>query len=426
MSKRIFCGVLALGLIVSAYGQTSLSSPYSQHGIGCLADQSQGFSRGMNGAGIGLRQGNIVNTLNPASYACVDSLTMIFDMGVSGSLTNYKETVSGVTKSLNTKNASFDYVVGAFRLRRNIGMAFGLLPYSNIGYKYVAATYLDKTNGVMTETHEGSGGLHEVFLGAGWQVLDELSVGMNFGYIWGSMDKSVTSSSTTYINSLARTYSVTVNSYKLDFGVQWQTSLSKLDALTVGATVGIGHKLGANPVHSLINVSNSVTTSDTISNGLSLPMTYGLGVAWRHGMNLVVDADFVMQNWGSLDFPGIGTDGKYAMQSNILKNRYQVNVGADFVPDPLARKLLKRVHYKLGGGFSTPYYNIGGKEGPKDISVSAGFGIPLQNSYNNRSMLNVSAQWVRTAATGMITENTFRINLGLTFNERWFAKWKIN
>ena len=23
------------------------------------------------------------------------------------------------------------------------------------------------------------------------------------------------------------------------------------------------------------------------------------------------------------------------------------------------------------------------------------------------------------------SENTFRINIGLTFNERWFAKWKV-
>jgi len=25
-----------------------------------------------------------------------------------------------------------------------------------------------------------------------------------------------------------------------------------------------------------------------------------------------------------------------------------------------------------------------------------------------------------------VKENTFRINIGLTFNERWFAKWKVD
>ena len=40
-------------------------------------------------------------------------------------------------------------------------------------------------------------------------------------------------------------------------------------------------------------------------------------------------------------------------------------------------------------------------------------------------MLNISAQWVRREASSMLTENTFRINIGFTFNERMFAKFKI-
>jgi hypothetical protein len=43
-----------------------------------------------------------------------------------------------------------------------------------------------------------------------------------------------------------------------------------------------------------------------------------------------------------------------------------------------------------------------------------------------KPVLHISAQWTRSAATDLITENTFRINIGLTFNERWFAKWKVN
>lgn len=57
--------------------------------------------------------------------------------------------------------------------------------------------------------------------------------------------------------------------------------------------------------------------------------------------------------------------------------------------------------------------------------MSAGFGIPIMNGYNNRSILNISGQWVRSEAKNFIKENTFRINIGLTFNERWFMKWKV-
>jgi hypothetical protein len=41
-------------------------------------------------------------------------------------------------------------------------------------------------------------------------------------------------------------------------------------------------------------------------------------------------------------------------------------------------------------------------------------------------MLNISGQWSRLSADkSLLTENTFRINIGITFNERWFAKWKV-
>ena len=63
--------------------------------------------------------------------------------------------------------------------------------------------------------------------------------------------------------------------------------------------------------------------------------------------------------------------------------------------------------------------------GTKELSVSAGMGIPLVNKWGNRSVLNISVQWARQSATNLITENTFRINLGITFNEKWFAKWKV-
>ena len=45
--------------------------------------------------------------------------------------------------------------------------------------------------------------------------------------------------------------------------------------------------------------------------------------------------------------------------------------------------------------------------------------------HNHRSFLNISGQWVNQTAKDLIDANTFRINIGITFNERWFAKWKV-
>lgn len=409
--------MLAIAFAVASFAQSSTRSPYSQYGIGLLAEQSSGFSRGMNGAGLGLRQGNVVNTLNPASYSAIDSLTMILDMGISGQLTHFEEG----TAKVNAKTASFDYAVGGFRLFPNVGMAFGLLPLSNIGYDYNIVEPIKNSNSTTTVNYEGSGGLHQVFLGVGWRVFRPLSVGVNASYLWGEIDRSVVSVAASDVSSMTRLYSASIKSYKLDFGLQWQQPVGKNDVVTLGLTAGLGHKLGDAECQAGLDEKNTVV----VSKGYALPMSYGAGLAWKHGVSLLVDADFTLQQWGNVDFPAMNA-GKYELQSDLLKDRYQMKLGADFVPDPMGRKLAQRIHYRLGAGYSTPYYKIRGNDGPKELSVSAGVGLPLQNSYNNRSVLNVSAQWVHTSAPNMIVENTFRINIGLTFNERWFAKWRVD
>lgn len=417
MNKRIFCEILAIAFAVASFAQSSTRSPYSQYGIGLLSEQSSGFSRGMNGVGLALRQGNVVNTLNPASYSSIDSLTMIFDMGISGQLTNFKEGASKVT----AKTASFDFATGGFRLIKNVGMAFGVLPLSNIGYDYNSTETIKNSSTTTTVNYEGSGGLHQAFLGIGWRVFKPLSIGVNGSYLWGSIDRSVESSSTNDVTSMTRYYSASIKSYKLDFGLQWQQPLGKNEVLTIGLTAGLGHKVG----DAECQAGDDEKNTTVVSNGYALPMSYGAGLAWKHGAILLIGADFTMQKWGSLDFPAMN-GGKYELQSGLLKDRYQLKLGGDFVPNPVGRKLAGRIHYKLGAGYTTPYYKIKGNNGPKELSVSAGVGLPLQNSYNNRSVLNLSVQWVHTSAPNLIVENTFRLNIGLTFNERWFAKWKVD
>jgi len=426
MKKRLLIINMVALFGLTAMAQSGTNSPYSQYGLGVLSEQSQGFSRGMNGVGLALRKGNIVNSLNPASYSAVDSLTMIFDVGLMGQTTQFKEGGS----SVKANNANFEYAVASFRLMPHVGMSFGVLPYSNVGYSYTATTYLAQNQTTLLETYQGSGGLHQMYLGAGWHVFGPLSVGANVSYLWGTYNRSVTNSGSTEINTLKKTHSASVNSYKIDFGVQWQQPLGKEDQVTLGLTMGLGHKLGADPQCEIVNANLLTSTSDTTifvaDNALELPMSFGAGVAWSHKNKWLVEVDAKMEKWGSVVSPNNDAGGVYKACDGLLKDRYSVNIGADYVPAAMSRTFLNRVHYRLGAGYSTPYYYINGKDGPKELSVSAGFGIPLQNAYNNRSVLNVSAQWVRTSAPDFIRENTFRINIGLTFNERWFAKWKVD
>ena len=433
MNKRLFTTILAGIITLSGIAQVSKTlSPYSQYGLGVLADQSQGFNRAMGGLSMGLRGGTMVNMLNPASYSAIDSLTMIIDMGVSGQITNFKE--GGI--SMNRKTADFDYAVALFRVMPKMGVSVGVVPFSNVGYDFSATEKVPNSTLTSVMTYSGTGGFSQAYLGVGYELFKGFSIGANFSYFWGNYSKSlgVAAVKESHINVMLKAYETKIRSYKLDFGAQGQFALDQYNTLTVGATFGIGHKLGADANMYVMNTDSETslvdTTTVTISNAFQLPMSFGIGAALVHKRSLTIGADYAFQHWGNIDFPlSNEVTNRYEMSGSVLRNRHKITIGADWIPEPnqMARSsFFKRIHYKVGASYATPYYYIKGEDGPRELALSAGFSIPIINSWNNRSLLNISAQWVNSSSKNFIKENTFRINIGLTFNERWFAKWKVD
>lgn len=431
LHKKIIGTVLLASLYVApAIAQSGTNSPYSQYGLGQLSEQTSGFNRGMNGLGLGFREHNQVNYINPASYSSIDSLTFIFDAGLSGQVTNFSE--NGQKKNAN--NADFEYAVAAFRAIKHLGVSFGIIPFTNIGYNYSISGYLngDKST-TFTNTYNGSGGMHQIYLGAGWEFVKGLSIGANVSYIWGDIDRSVVNSySDGYINTLSKYYTATISSYRIDFGLQYTLPLNKKNSLTLGLTYGLGHKLNSDPSCMVISTNTTTavadTTSFTVNNGLEIPTSFGAGLTWNNNNKLKLGADFTYQKWGDTKFPVykvINDVPSYSLSDEYYSDRYKLTIGGEFCNNETSRNFIDRIRFRAGASYASSYYKVNGQDGPDEISVSVGFGIPIVNAYNNRSILNISGQWVRSEAPGMLKENTFRINIGITFNERWFMKWKV-
>lgn len=431
LHKKIIGTVLLASLYVApAIAQSGTNSPYSQYGLGQLSEQTSGFNRGMNGLGLGFREHNQVNYINPASYSSIDSLTFIFDAGLSGQITNFSE--NGQKKNAN--NADFEYAVAAFRASKHLGVSFGIIPFTNIGYNYSISGYLngDKST-TFTNTYNGSGGMHQIYLGAGWEFVKGLSIGTNVSYIWGDIDRSVVNSySDGYINTLSKYYTATISNYRIDFGLQYTLPLNKKNSLTLGLTYGLGHKLNSDPSCMVISTNTTTavadTTSFTVNNGLEIPTSFGAGLTWNNNNKLKLGADFTYQKWGDTKFPVykvINDVPSYSLSDEYYSDRYKLTIGGEFCNNETSRNFIDRIRFRAGASYASSYYKVNGQDGPDEISVSVGFGIPIVNAYNNRSILNISGQWVRSEAPGMLKENTFRINIGITFNERWFMKWKV-
>ena len=434
--RKILYSVLASFLgSMGVLAQSGTNSPYSQYGLGILTDQSSGFNRGMNGLGLGFHEHNQVNHLNPASYAYLDSLTFIFDMGMSGQITRFEEN----GKKKNAHNADFEYAVAGFRIAPHAGFSFGIIPYTTIGYNYYTSSVVSEGQGLSYKnTYSGSGGLHQIYFGAGWEFVRGLSVGANFAYLWGDYTRSVVNNySDGNVSTLSKYYTASVGSYKWNVGAQYTLALNKKNWLTLGVTYSQGHKIGGTP-KCIVNTQNTqtgISRNDTLPRRqdgelkLEIPTILGAGLMYNYNNQLKVGVDYTLQKWAKIGYPTyqvVNNVSQYVMKDGVYKDRHQVTVGGEYCGAENGRKFFQRIHYRLGASYATPYYNVNGHVGPKEISVSAGFGIPIVNSYNNRSLLNISGQWTQMSADHLIKENTFRINIGVTFNERWFMKWKLN
>lgn len=420
--------VLSLVATVARAQDTGVNSPLSRYGMGLLSRQAQGFNQGMAGVGYGMRDGRDLNYKNPASYSAIDSLAFIFDIGMSLQNGNFN---SG-TSAINAKNVSFDYMTMGFRLHPGVGMTLGVMPISSVGYKVAGVQSAVIENGITgnitsLSNYNGNGGLHVAYGGVGYAPFRQLSLGLNAGFVWGNLNHVVTTSySDSYTPASSRIYSSSIRSYKLDAALQWQQKIGKNDWLTLGTNYGLGHDLGGK---SLL-VTGTVTTLDTISvkKAWSLPHTIGMGASWNHNNQLRLGADYDYQRWSHAKQPAMSPDGKdYVASSAGYADSHRISVGAEYVKDPQGLSWASRVRYRAGFSYGSSYMKIGGQNGPRNYLATAGVALPIINLYNNRTFVNVAVQYerVQPSVSGQLTENYIRLCLGISFNERWFMKWKV-
>lgn len=423
---------ILVGAPSAVVAQTNGSnSPYSRYGFGILSDRAQGFNKGMAGLSTAMRNGKELNVKNPASYSAIDSMSFIFDIGFSMQNANLEQNGT----KINAHNSSYDYLAMGFRASRNLGVSLGLMPFSTIGYNLSDSKPMTENPDITrTNTFSGDGGLHEVYLGVGWRPFKHISFGVNGGYVWGDVTNTVLASfSESSIASRRRQYTADLRTYKLEAGLQLMHDINKNNSLVFGLTYGLGHNINSNAVYYDQKIENKATLGDTIvaRNAFALPHSFGAGLTWAYKKSLRVGVDYNWQQWSKVKSPSLIQTATTAMNYTPAKGNFtdmhKVTVGAEYIGAPEGLHWRDRVRYRLGFSYTTPYIMANGQKGPKDYLVSAGVGLPIINNRNNRSILNLAVQYerVKPQFSGMVTENYLRFSIGLTFNERWFMKWKV-
>lgn len=411
-----FVFVLIVFLSISAKAQNNTNSPYTRYGYGQLSDQTFANSKAMGGIAYAIRDHSHINALNPASYSAVDSLTFIFDGGVTLQNTNFN---NGSVK-LNAKNSSFDYLAMQFRLHKDLGISAGLLPYSNVGYNFGETHDTGNADSQNTITYIGNGGLHQFYLGLGYKPFYNLSIGANLSYFWGSIDRSTTVlfPSNTSASSYQKINHFSVKDYKIDLGLQYLYKLGEKRDLILGAVFSPGKSL-KNDAYVDTNTGGTTVSRDTTLS-MGLPASYGIGLTYIYDHRLTLGLDYTFQKWSKVS---------YMNEKNILCDRSKIAIGLEYMPSYTKRHYLSHVKYRLGGYYSQPYYKVayngGNVKAAREYGITGGVGLPFARS---RSILSISAQYVKVDGlkNQFLDENYLRLTIGFTFNDRWFFKRKVD
>ena len=425
INKLLITSVLIFTQL-SLMAQNNTNSPYTRFGYGDLGERSFGAGRAMGGIGYGLRSPKQINPMNPASYSCMDSLTFLFDFGVSGQLSWFDD---GNTRQ-HDMNGNVEYMALQFPIHRRIAMSIGLLPYSYVGYKFGA---LRSENGVSyTESYNGTGGLSDFYGGISVDLWPKrLSVGANFGFLFGNIRHEQVvqmSGEASGAYNTSRSQELRVRDMKMDFGIQYTHPVGKTESVTLGLVYSPKKSLNAKSYQLTQTYTSSgsgeILTSDTISGkAFDLPNTYGVGLSYVKQNKLTLAADFSYEDWGKM--PYFGEEGHF-------KNRMRVAAGVEYIPHYMNKLFFNRVRYRAGVHYGNSYLRMNqttenpGGESYNEYGLSVGLGLPL---IDNRSLINVSFEYVKKkpeVKMNMIDEQYFRFTLNYTFNERWFFKSKLD
>lgn len=401
--------------LCGSMASAQINSPYSKFGYGLLNDNASSAQRQMGGIGYGLASGRQVNVMNPASYAAADTLTFLFDMGVDLSIINQNE--DGVSN--RQYGGGLDYLTMQVPIGQRMGASLGVVPFSSVGYSFGS----EIKNGI--NSHSGSGGINQLYLGYAARPFGGLSLGFNASYLFGTTvnDVYLTSNASTTGTSSTSLFEqvMEIRDFRFQFGLQYALKLRGDDRLTAGVVYAPGKSLlgKAYVVKYDVDLDQAPDTLQHIGlkSHASLPDTWGAGLSYQWAKRLTVGVDFTYQPWSKAKT--IGLDD---FTSTRFADRYSVNFGGEYTHSQRGA-YWQRIAYRAGAFFNRDYMMVGDNH-VREYGVSVGFGLPALAS---KTIINLGFDYRHRQATPnpLLKESYFNIRLGINFNELWFFQNKI-
>ncbi len=407
------------------WAQVRVDSPYSRFGLGDLNTSNNAKTISMGGISYSIADPNHVNSNNPASYAATDSGSFVFDAGFNGLLLESKsETGSSQSTYFNLAHLKM-----AMPITTWMRASLGLMPFTAVGYDVKGVSTIDSI-GTLEHRYTGDGGLNKFYIGIGLKLFKNFYIGANGSYIFGNGTYSRETFMPDQIYSFKTRVSdeFIVRDFYFDYGLQYLVRLSDKEKDKENNKAGKYLRLGfvfANQQMLNSELDQKVITftegddgyefiKDTILNisensgDVTIPAKIGGGLSYYHNNVWMIGFDVDFQDWSKFQAYGITdslvTSASYHIGGSYNLNGYNIRAGFRYFDSYLELKSHKINEY----------------------GITIGVGFPLRPNKETISYVDLGFELGRrgTTADGLLEQNYFKINLGITIRNKWFQRAK--
>ena len=430
MKKNIYIIVAMLLMSICSYAQEgahSSYSPYSIYGIGDVMSEGTAFNKGMGGVGVATRNKRFINYMNPASVTARDSLSFMADFGLEQKNTFYRQ---GDVKSGNNTFNIYDFVM-SFPIYKSSAFMVGVTPFSDVGYDFSSIEknpeIIGNTGNISYDSY-GTGGIYQLFVGAGVTLWDKLSVGAQAIYYLGNIDKvtNMNYSNSSY-RSLNSGNELSISAFTGKFGLQYEQKLGDDVSMIIGATYRLG--TGMKGYATEYRYANLASLSDTLrynvdtlaGAGVRIADEIGVGIAIRKGDKWTAEFNYLRSDWTKSGFErsrGFSVDGDSKFTSTVSQS---FRAGFEIVPNRNdIRYYLKKCAYRAGVYYDQSYYKLDGNN-VNSLGFTLGITLPVFRLYNGLS-LGVDVGQRASTRNNMIRERYAKFVIGFNIHDLWFRK----
>ena len=438
---KILFSFLSFFLSVLTWSQSTTNEPASFYGLGESAAHNHGIFDALGKNSINIFDSTVLNFYNPSTYNTLAKGNTLYSYGIQSRLSNYSEQ----SKTQLGFSGMLDHIAIGMRIKKQMGLAFGLKPYSSRGYKIVDKSYTGFDS--LAYIYKGTGAIQDLFVGYSYGIVyrpkTKLSIGGNASYLFGTVAnerQSLLIASGSNQGGLNRN-SMIIRSFHYELGAYFQQKIGENHTVSLSAVYLPNQKITGYYQDEFYTASNinTLSTYDTIafsrsrihisnSSSLQLGLNYSILLPGLKRQTRVLHPKITLlasySQFGSMGHDAIGLVPDFGMTSFS-----RMSFGMSFSPETkmleniATLKGLEKITYRAGYYTQSLPYTKNGIQ-YQETAVTFGLGLPILAQMSASSVNFGFTLGKRTSnqSTG-IQEQFAGLNISLILAPSNFEKW---